>query len=308
MKTARLPLRFAVERLEDRDVPAVFGVPWLDGSNLTLSFAPDGTSTFHGSSELSQLLSGLGSNASKLEILRALQTWAEFANINIGVVADGGQAYGVNGSIQGDTRFGDIRLFAQSLGSNQLAETSPFNVLGGTNAGDIMLNSNASLSIGGVNGAFDLFSVFLQEGGHSLGIGNSDNPNSPMFESYLGVRTGLSAGDIANIQALYGSRLADQYEGLLGNETRGTATPIVDSLDADLTTRTDVDYYRFTASSSGGTIQLLASGHSLLTGRLTVLDSRAGAGQRERRRRSPQRFIGEGRQSPKRRRLFHSRG
>ena len=34
--------RPAVEELESREVPAAF--PWPDGSHLTLSFAPDGTS------------------------------------------------------------------------------------------------------------------------------------------------------------------------------------------------------------------------------------------------------------------------
>lgn len=273
MKDSQRSLRFAVERLEDRDVPAVFGVPWLDGSNLTLSFAPDGTSTLQGSNVLSQTLSALGSDAARLEILRAFQTWAEHANVNIGVVADGGQAYGANGAIQGDTRFGDVRLFAQNLGSNQLAETSPFNVLGGSNAGDIVLNSAGAFAIGAQAGLFDLYSIFLQESGHSLGIGNSDDPNSPMYEVYSGVRTGLTAGDIANLQALYGARLADQYEGLLGNNTPQTAAAIVDSLDADLSTRQDVDFYRFTASTSRATVRLLAGGHSLLTGRLSVLNS-----------------------------------
>ena len=272
MNSLRRPVRFAIERLEDRDVPAVFGVPWLDGSNITLSFAPDGTSTFHGPSELSQMLSAIGPNA-RLEILRAFQTWAENANVNIGVVADGGQDFAANGSIQGDPRFGDIRLFAQYLGSNQLAETSPFNVLGGSNAGDVMLNSGAAFSIGDQTGTFDLYSAMLQESGHTLGIGNSDDPNSPMYEVYSGVRTGITAGDIADLQALYGARLPDQYEGLFGNDTPQTAAAIVSSVDADLTTRQDVDCYRFTALTSSATIQLFASGHSLMTGRLSVLNS-----------------------------------
>src|SRR5262249_9217940 len=92
------PLR-AVERLEERDVPAVFGVPWLDGSNLTLSFAPDGTSVLGDSSVLSQSLAPLGDSTAKLEILRAFQTWVEQANVNIGLIPDGGQAFGANGAI-----------------------------------------------------------------------------------------------------------------------------------------------------------------------------------------------------------------
>ena len=37
--------RLVVEILEDRAVPATFGVPWNDPGHLTLSFAPDGTAT-----------------------------------------------------------------------------------------------------------------------------------------------------------------------------------------------------------------------------------------------------------------------
>ena len=34
--------RLAVEGLEPRDVPATFGIPWANGTALTVSFAPDG--------------------------------------------------------------------------------------------------------------------------------------------------------------------------------------------------------------------------------------------------------------------------
>jgi hypothetical protein len=282
MNARALPL--GVERLEEREVPAVFGVPWLDGSNLTLSFAPDGTPTQFGGSVLSQMLAPLGGDAAKLEILRAFQTWVENANINIGVVPDGGQPFASNGSIQGDARFGDIRLFGSPLQSNQLAVTSPFNVLGGTNAGDVTLNSKGNFSIGGQNGTFDVYSLMLQEAGHTLGIGNSADPNSPMFEDYSGVRAGLSAGDIANLQALYGPRIPDRYEktggplGLLGlgtnNDTPANASLISNYVDAELTTRADVDCYKFVATSGSALIQLQAAGHSLMTGRLSVLDSR----------------------------------
>ena len=36
-------LRPALEQLEDRLTPALYGVPWPDPSHLTLSFVPDGT-------------------------------------------------------------------------------------------------------------------------------------------------------------------------------------------------------------------------------------------------------------------------
>ena len=50
-RNRRKIVRLGVERLEERAVPATFGVPWADPSRLTLSFAPDGTSVA-GQSEL----------------------------------------------------------------------------------------------------------------------------------------------------------------------------------------------------------------------------------------------------------------
>src|ERR1700752_672559 len=87
--------RLAIESLEGRAVPAAFGVPWSDPSHLTLSFVPDGTPIAGHTSSLFQTLGAVGSsNVWQTEILRAFQTWAVNANINLGLVPDGGQALG----------------------------------------------------------------------------------------------------------------------------------------------------------------------------------------------------------------------
>src|SRR5436305_40997 len=102
-----------LEHLEDRCTPTTFGNPWPDARHLTLSFAPDNTAIGTHKSNLSQLLNSqfLNSNTNwQMEILRAFQTWAVNANINIGLVDDGGQAFGSSGIIQGDSRFGDVRV------------------------------------------------------------------------------------------------------------------------------------------------------------------------------------------------------
>src|SRR5438874_10365811 len=91
------------DTLEDRAVPATFGVPWSDPSHLTLSFVPDGTPIAGHVSSLFKTLGALEPSATwEREILRAFQTWAVNANINIGLVADGGQALGVAGGTQHD--------------------------------------------------------------------------------------------------------------------------------------------------------------------------------------------------------------
>src|SRR5215813_10600580 len=97
--------RLYVEPLEDRCTPATFGNPWPDASHLTLSFAPDGTAIGTNTSNLIATLNAVAPTKTwELAILQAFQTWAVNANLNIGVVADGGQPFGATGAIQGDAR------------------------------------------------------------------------------------------------------------------------------------------------------------------------------------------------------------
>src|SRR5262245_13396170 len=96
----------AFECLEDRSLPATSGIPWPDAGHLTLSFAPDGTPTLLGTNSVAATMGQAGTAAQwQREILRAFQTWAVNANINIGLVADGGQAFNTVGAVQGDSRF-----------------------------------------------------------------------------------------------------------------------------------------------------------------------------------------------------------
>src|SRR5207247_5574033 len=187
------------------------------------------------------------------------------------------QPIGITGSLQADSRFGDIRVAAAPEGPGVLAITSPVDLLAGTRSGDIVLNSAANLTIGGGLFQYDLYSVALQEAGHALGIGNSLDITSPMFETYQGVRTGLTPGDIANLRALYGSRLADQYEGTAGNSTIASATKIKDpAVQADITTNDDVDVYEYKMPSYAGssvTVRVQTPGVSLLTPKLTASDA-----------------------------------
>jgi hypothetical protein len=276
--TRRRPL--TLERLEDRCVPVTWGNPWPDAGHVTISFAPDGTNA---GGQLSRLFHTFSSADWQSQILRAFQAWVANANINLGLVADGGQAFGSAGAPQSDSRFGDIRLAATPAGTSVLAYTAPFDPVAGTLSGDIRINSDVWSQPNG--GGYDLYTALLQEAGHAFGLPNSSDPTSVMYENYLGPRSGPSAGDIAALQALYGPRRPDAYEGASGNGTLATATPlslVADSngvgsigVQADLSTTTDVDVYRFNAPSvTGGLcITLGRAGYSLLTPRVTVYNS-----------------------------------
>src|SRR5947208_3118526 len=134
--------RLHAEQLEGRDVPATFGTPWPDPSHLTASFAPDGTAADGTPSALFQAFHAAMPAANwQLEILKALQTWAVQTPINIGIVADGGQAIGSGGAIQGDSRFGDIRLYGRPLAPDVAALNSPYDPDAGTRSGDIQFNT-----------------------------------------------------------------------------------------------------------------------------------------------------------------------
>jgi Matrixin len=263
-----------LEALEDRSVPAIFGQPWLDGRHLTLSFAPDGTAVSGTGSNLTGL-SGVfgGVSAAELEILRAFQTWAVNANLNVGVVGDSGAPFGTAGAIQNDPRFGDIRIGARALAGDVVAITAPFSLLT-PNSGDLIFNAAKAFAAGNAAGAYDLFTVAMQEAGHAFGMSNSVDPASVMFEQYQSARAGLSAGDVTGIQGLYGARTPDAYEGSTGNGTLATATPFAAGLEADLTTAQDVDTYRYVATSAAGRwFRVKAAGLSLVNAKLEVLDA-----------------------------------
>jgi hypothetical protein len=248
--------------LEDRVVPyALSGYSWPN-PNLSFSYVPDGASWEGTTSNLYATLNAVAATATwQREFARALQTWANSSPLNFYEVSD-----------NGSTQYGQMRLGAYGWG-----ETSSLAYAWYPQVGDITLNSDHPWNIGDY---LDLFSVLIHESGHALGLGHSSDVNAVMY-GQCRFRTGLGADDIAGIQAIYGARTHDAYDASSSNDSLGSATSLTLSsggvtLSADLTTMSDIDYYRVTVPTGADgtlTVTLTSENISLLAGKLWVLDS-----------------------------------
>ncbi len=278
MYTSKRSFRPNLELLEDRTVPyALAGTSWAN-TTVTASFLPDGTSS---EGYTSSLFSTLDSDAPRVtwqsEFARALQTWANVSNLNFYFVGDDGSPTGTSGQVQGDPRFGDIRLGAHDL-SNGYVGYSYYPSSSSTKGGDITISPAYTYHIGS---NIDLYSVLLHESGHSLGLDHSTLSSAVMYPTIMGVYSGLSADDIAGIQAIYGARKQDSYDTAAPNNTLSSASTIsltsgAISFKADLTSLSDVDYYKVTApSTTDGTLTVTMDTRltSLLTPKLSVYDA-----------------------------------
>jgi hypothetical protein len=275
--------RLALEVLEDRTTPAVFGVPWSNLTHLTLSFAPDGTLIGGQTSSLFATLDAQMPLASWQAIVaRAVQTWAVHTNLDVGIVSDNGQRFGATASGDGNSRVGEIRLGAAPLSPGVLAISVPHDpFLAGNWSGAIILNSTINFA----QPQDDLYGVLLHELGHVFGLGPTTDPASVLYENATWVTSQLAASDVAAIQALYGAPAAAPA----GHHTLPTASAIhFPSDDGSTYTGTtplvaggvlaaagQTDFYSVqTASFSGPmTFRLQTAGLSLVAPELIVYDA-----------------------------------
>jgi hypothetical protein len=302
-----------LEALETRLAPyAATGNAWPEPQLVTISFVPDGTLMTSGpnGNVYSDLFAKFNAKWStqtwQNAIISAAETWAQYANVNFAVVADNGTPLGQGNYQQADPGMGDIRIGGYNIGSNYLGMTympPPQNNYSA--AGDLTFNDAQPFNVGKT---YDLQTVALHEFGHALGLDHSTgNGTGPvMYPTYSGLKKGLSADDIAGIQAIYGARQPDANNlgtpnnsfitatdlssqiapasqssgGLLG--TVGTVAnnllggPVNQSVQVsanDLTTVGATQYYTFTVPAnapSNFTVYVQSAGLSLLRPQVTV--------------------------------------
>lgn len=288
--------KLAVESLEERRLMANFGTPWPDARSLSISFPTDQAAVGAYRNAAREVLDQVADRVQWQEAaLRAFQTWAVQANINVGLVTDRGDDFGAVGLSTNDPRFGEFRIgaFPQVAA---LANALPYQQIAGTWSGDVLLNTHTNYFLADWNStspiqvpapnakgpAIELFSVLLHEAGNALGLADNNIAGAVMNGTYSRPNGSLKTSDITAIRALYGPR-RDIYE-TLANNTRTQATPIVNpsgfngtrplSVNGSLNSLTDVDFYRVTPlpGKEKVSIRLWASGISLLKANLEVLD------------------------------------
>lgn len=288
--------RLGIESLESRQLLVTFGTPWPDARSLSVSFPTDQAAIGAFENNLRQSLDQVEDRKVWQEaVLRAFQTWAVNANINIGLVPDRGDDFGAVGLASNDPRYGEFRIGAFPQ-TGVLANALPFQQQAGTWSGDVLVNTNVSYFLAPPNSTspisiptapdgsskVELGSVLLHEAGNALGLADNNTAGAVMNGNYSGPNLKLKSSDISAIRKLYGAR-KDIYE-TVSNNSRTSATRINHpagydgttplSINGSLNTMVDVDFYRFQplAGEEKVTVRLWGAGISLLKAKLEVLD------------------------------------
>ena len=278
-----------VERLEERLALDSQGALVGFDPHFTLSFAADGVAIARQVNALTASFNAVAPEAVwREQILRAFQTWAIHTNADIGVVSDGGQAFGSPGATQRDDRFGDIRIGAIAASPEVGAVSVPVdNFVSGTWLADVLFNTQF-----GYQSADEILAVAMHEAGNVFGLDDSTDPNSPLFTGGPPTVKNPTAADIAALQALHGSRAPDLNEATgnyTDNDSFTTATrlKLADAAGGeggsaptivygDVGSSGDVDFFYIeTPGDYTGpvTFQLRSSGISLLQPDLTIYDA-----------------------------------
>jgi hypothetical protein len=277
--------RLSIESMEDRMLlsASAFGIPWPNAEHLTLSFPADGSVAVGQPNQLNAILNAETNQGPwHQEMMRALQTWSAAADINIGLVSDGGQPLNAAGPPQGNPNFGDIRIAGAKLDPSLVASSSPFNPTAGTESGNVIFNTAMPFGIGS-GPSYDIFTIMLHEAGHVFGLADNNDPGSVMYGNYQGVWAAPGSSDLIALQALYGPRPSDggsndtlaSATGLKAKQHSGGLT--FAAFNGDISTPTDVDWYQLkgldSLDASAGIDVRLRGGISLLKPKFSVYEN-----------------------------------
>ena len=232
----RGPVDPAPEPLEGRRVPAQFGVPWHDADHLTLSFVPDGTpvggrpATCSGRSTPERRRpTGSARSSGRSRPGRSQ------ADINFAAGAPTAASRSATpGPDQHDPRFGDIRIGAVPMAPGRPRRSRCRTTRSSRAPGRATSCSTDTVAFDG--GGADLFPVMLHEVGPRPGARRQRRPRVGHGRAPGQRPVAPRPGDIAAIQALYGPRTADPFEGPSGNDTLATAAAVPDPAGFDGTT------------------------------------------------------------------------
>jgi hypothetical protein len=268
--------------MEDRLLLAsTLGAKFANGSRITYSFMPDGTSIGGVPSNLFQTLNAVTTTANwQTQFEKAAAVWQQVANVNLVLVPDDGAPLGSGSYQQGDPGMGDIRFGAMAQSSGVLAMALlPPAYNGGSAAGDIVFNSSQPWHAG-LN--YDIETVAIHEIGHALGMGHSQISVADMYAYYQGVKQNLNSDDVAGIQTVWGAAPADTTS----NQLISTATdtwPLMDQSNlqvaisgVSIANSTDYQWYRvFVPWNTSGqmTVTMQSSGLSSLSPRVALYNS-----------------------------------
>ena len=284
------------QTLESRRLLVAFGTPWPEARDLSISFPAEDVQIGSYQNNLHQTLDQVADRDEWQELaLRAYQTWAVHADINIGLRNDFDVRFGAPGLMVNDPRFGEFRIGAMPQ-QGLLANSLPFQAVAGTYSGDLILNSNETFTYhdwsDGIGpdpdtineGDRDLFSLLLHEAGNTLGLEDNLDTWSVMFRQYIAPKGLLSEDDIDEIQSLYGAR-SDPYESADNSQISVASlvpTPVGFDPASDviqnrgsIANGADVDVYEFQplAGQDSISIRLRTAGVSLLMAQMEIVDS-----------------------------------